>query len=347
MSLAPSLAPLRLHVPASLETELLDFVQRIYATQNANLAGGSPASLEDYHTQVRNLQHYFDELAAAGQQPSRPLVLADLSDALIAGCMKWLKDRGRAPETANKLRSSMVAIVNFLIEQDLPLRPCKVKKFKVPKRTPRAWLPDEVLRILTAARDFQGVDDVHTLDGTPAGRWFLALELFILNTGTRISAAMNTPTEGLDLEKGWVMIPADVQKHDSDEEFDLLPATVAALRAIQPGRYRRIFDAWPYDRRGRQWPTLNRWQRKILLAAGLPATKKDMFHKLRRSFATFIAAAGGMDLAREYCGHSHQSVTDRYVDPRVAGQRPRISELFKGLQLDVVQTPDRQKRLFE
>lgn len=79
----------------------------------------------------------------------------------------------------------------------------------------------------------------------------------------------------------------------------------------------------------------------------MPATGKDMFHKLRRSFATFIAAAGGMDLARAYCGHSHQSVTGRYVDPRFAGQRPRIAELFKDLQLDVVATPDRQKRLFE
>lgn len=247
-----ALAPVRLHVPATLETELLDFVLRIYATQNANLAGGSAASLEDYQTQVRNLQRYFDELAAATQQPTRPLVLADLSDALVAGCMKWLKDRGRAPETANKLRSSMVAIVNFTIEQlDLPLRPLRVKKFKVPKRKPRAWLPDEVLRILTAARDFPGVDKVQTLGGVPAGRWFLALELFILNTGTRISAAMDTPTSGLDLERGWVMIPASVQKHDSDEEFDLLPATVAALRAIDPGRNRRIFDDWPFDRRQR------------------------------------------------------------------------------------------------
>jgi integrase len=39
------------------------------------------------------------------------------------------------------------------------------------------------------------------------------------------------------------------------------------------------------------------------------------FYSLRRSFASHLAAAGGD--AREGLGHSSESVTRRYLDPRV------------------------------
>lgn len=337
---ATAVHTLRLLRPATPETPVIEFLKDIYAYQNSNIAGGSAASLEDYVTQVNNLERYFQELLSAAQQPPRRLLLGDISDALLAGAMKWQKDRGLAPHTANKLRAAIFAIVNFAVDElEMSLRRLKVKKFKVPKRKPKCWLPDEVSRIMGAARNMSGM--VGTVS---AGRWFLALELFVFNTGTRITAAMETPTSGLDLDRGWIVIPAEVQKHDSDEHFDLLPATVAALKAIQPHRNVRIFDDWPYDRGCRQWPTLNRWQRRVLRSAGLSDTRKDLFHKLRRSFATFIAHKGGKELARELCGHSHQSVTDLYIDERMSN-RPRVADLLGDVRLDVVH--ERQKLLFD
>jgi integrase len=336
--------PLRLHVPDSPDVGLLEFVRGTYALQNSRLASGSAASLEDYVTQVNNLQTYVNELLASEEQ--RPLVLSDLNDPLVAGCMKWLLSRGRANETCNKLRAATVAIVNFSIDElDMSLKRLRVKKFKVSKRKPQCWLPEEVLQILSAARRMPG-----KVGAVPAGDWFLALELFILNTGTRISAAMATPSACLDLEGGWVTIPASVQKHDSDEVFDLLPCTVAALRALHPARLTNIFDDWPYDRNIRQWRTLNRRQKEILVAAGLfpktaAVTKRDLFHKLRRSFATFIAMSAGKDVSRDLMGHSHQSVTDRYLDPRML-RKTRVSDHLAGF-LQPPTPPDPQKRLFD
>lgn len=336
---------LRLFAAPAAETPLADFLTGVYAVQNANLAGGSAASLEDYQTQVRNLEHYFAALLREAQQSARPLVLGDVSDALVAGAMKWQRDRGRAPETANKLRAAVVALVNFAIDElELPLRRLRVKKFKAPRHKPRCWLPDEVLRILSAAQKLPG-----QVGPVAAGKWFYALELFILNTGTRISAAMNAPTAGLDLAGGWITIPAAVQKHDADEVFDLLPITIAALKAIDPFRNAKIFGDWPFDQQTRQWPTLNRWQRRVLVGAGLFAaagdvTRKDLFHKLRRSFATHVAAKGGKQLARVMLGHSHESVTDRYLDERLL-DRPRMADLLQDLLRPKIDEP--QRRLFD
>jgi integrase len=337
---------LRLHVETTTETPVIDFLREVYAIQNSEIAGGSQASLDDLVTQVRNLQRYLNELLTSAQQPPRDLLLLDLTDPLVAGAMKWQTNNGNAPNTANKLRAAVVALVNFAIDVlELPLRRLRTRKFPVPKRKPRCWLPDEVLRILAAAQRMPGkIGDV------PAGAWFFALELFILNTGTRISAAMNTPTVGLDLDGGWITIPAEVQKHDSDETFDLLPITIAALKAIRPQRHKRIFDDWPFDRAQRQWPTLNRWQKRIIVAAGLrpslaEVTEKDLFHKLRRSFATFVAAKAGKQVARIMLGHSHESVTDLYLDERMTNDRPRLADLLIELQ----KTPvlDGQRRLFD
>ena len=337
-----SVAALRLLVPPSIETEVLDFLKGHYELHR--LSDGSQATLEDYVTQVNNLQHYLDELLAHAAQPPRKLVLSDLTDTLIVGGMKWQLARNRSPETANKLRCAMVAISNFAIDElELPLKRLKVKKFKVPKRRPQCWLPDEVLKILAAAQRVRG--DVGSV---PAARFFFALELFILNTGTRISAVMETPSAGLDLEGGWVSIPAEVQKHDSDEVFDLLPITVAALRALAPHRNASSFDDWPFDRITRQWPTLNRWQKRIIVDSGLrpsvaEVSEKDLFHKLRRSFATFVAAKGGTHLARVMLGHSHESVTKRYLDDRMMN-RPRLGDLLT--EFARVEMLDRQRRLF-
>jgi integrase len=206
-------------------------------------------------------------------------------------------------------------------------------------------MPDEVLKILAAAKHQPGM-----VGRVRAGDFFYALELFILNTGTRISAAMLTPTAGLDLDAGVVLIPAEIQKHNSDEYFDLLPCTVAALKVIRSGRNQRLFDDWPYDRKKRQWPTLNRYQKRILVNAGLFATtrdvtRKDMFHKLRRSFATFVNARGGQHLAQEMLGHSHQNVTKLYIDPRMRS-RTKVTELL-GEFLPPPDPPDKQRRLFD
>jgi site-specific recombinase XerD len=341
----PAGAALRLVRPAS--PELATFLTKVYARENARLAGGSPASLDDYKLQVRTLQKFFDrECRERGEAP-RNLTIEDVDDGLLAGAMAWLKAEGRSARTCNKLRRTIRAIHAFALnEKGFPGKPLRIKKYKELKRRPQAWRPEQVGRLLEAARAMPGM-----VGCVPAGRWHYAHLMFLLNTGTRITAAMETPSAMLDLEQGWVTIPAEVQKHDQDEMFDLLPETVEALRAIQPHRHRRIFDDWPFDRTKRQWPALIKRLKKILVAAGLfPSVKEipprlELFHKLRRCFATFIAIKAGKGASRELCGHSDESVTDLYLDPTQMGERPRCRELLAGMLSPA--KPDRQKKLFE
>lgn len=327
--------------------ELAVFLNRTYALENTDVASGSEATLDDYRVQVRKLQKYFDQLCKEQGEVARPVTLDDINDSLLAGCMAWMKSSGAESTTCNKLRRTIRAIHNFAInEKDLPFRPLRVKKYRELTKKPRAWRPEQVGRLLEAARTMPGF-----VGSVPAGRWHYAHIMFLLNTGSRITASMQTPSAGLDLENGWVTVPAEVQKHKDDEVFDLLPETIEALRAIQPHRHKRIFDDWPFDRRIRQWPTLNRRLKRMLVAAGLfPSVKEipkrvELFHKLRRCFGTFIAIKGGKRASQEMLGHSHESVTKAYLDPSQVQDRPRCRELLA----DMIIAPrdDRQRRLFD
>lgn len=327
--------------------DLVNFLDRIVARENPDLAGGSPQTLQDYRIQVRTAQRFLDKELTELGQPTRRVTVYDLCDALVAGCMAWMKDKGRSPDTCNKFRRSILAIHNFAIdEKELPLKRMRVKKYKVPKRKPQCWLGDELIPILTAAGQMPG-----KIGEVPASKWCPALLLFILNTGTRITAVMETPTARLDLERAWVKIPAEIQKHDSDEVFDLLPSTVLALAAIHPHRHARIFDDWPYDRtNGGKWPALIKLLKRILVKAGIyssvrDVSSKDLFHKLRRCFASFVNQKAGKRVAQQLLGHSHESVTSLYLDERMDPDRPKVAELLSGMP--VFTPPDRQRRLFE
>jgi integrase len=327
--------------------EVVSFLSRTYARENARVAGGSKLTIADYMIQVRTLQKFFELELAERDEPPRPVTIDDIDDPLVAGCMAWMKERGLKERTCNKLRRTIKTIHSFALnEKDLPGRPLRVKKFKEPKKKRFAWRPEQIGRLLEAALSMPGfVGDV------PAGKWHYAHLMFLLNTGTRITAAMNTPSATLDLDQGWVTVPAEVQKHDEDEVFDLLPDTIEALRAIRPHRHKCIFDAWPYDRSVDQWPALLKRLKQMLVRAGLFPSIKDIpkrvefFHKLRRCFGTFIAIKAGRRAAQEGLGHSHESVTNIYIDDSQMDERPKFRELLA----DMIVTPkhDPQKKLFD
>ena len=71
--------------------------------------------------------------------------------------------------------------------------------------------------------------------------------------------------------------------------------------------------------------TLIRHYRDILRRAGLPSDAKDLFHKIRKTTASYIKAAGGNPTDR--LGHSSDQVTKAYLDPRIA-QPPRAVNLL-------------------
>jgi integrase len=55
--------------------------------------------------------------------------------------------------------------------------------------------------------------------------------------------------------------------------------------------------------------------RRIVESAGLPAGRRDLFHKVRRTSATAVANKLGRAAAQDHLGHSAMSVTKVYLDP--------------------------------
>lgn len=328
---------------------LLMFLNKVYARENPSMVGGRKATLIDYQIQVGTLQKFFDRECKASGDPCRSVEVADVTDLLVAGCMAWMIERGLAAKTCNKLRRTIRAIHAFAIEEkDYPGRLLRVKKLKEPKPVPRAWRPEQITSILMAALRMPP-----TRRGCWDGRDDLALVLFILNTGTRITAAMLTPQTCLNLETGEVTVPAAVQKHNSDEVFDLLPITVEALKSMHQSSDARLFGHWPYDDPiNGKWRTLTSRLKNILVKAGLfPAVREipkrvHMFHKFRRCFATFIRLKFGKAASTEMCGHSGSAVTEAYLDPTQTGDRPSCREALG----DLIKLPaslDRQQKLFD
>ena len=88
--------------------------------------------------------------------------------------------------------------------------------------------------------------------------------------------------------------------------------TTDAIQAIwYPAR--RLLFAWPWRQ-----DAIFRRLAAILKRAGLPNGPRDLFHKFRRTTASHIAAAAGIDAATRQLGQSGSAVTKRYIDPTIA-----------------------------
>jgi len=282
-----------------------------------HLAAASAATISDLHTQVRTLQKYFDHISSLAGHEARPVEVGDLTDDLVAGCMAWLLTlpicpgrEGRTVNTANKWFRNIRFLWRFAQEEDLLARRLKVKRYREPTIEPECWSLAELDRILHHAARVKGrVGDV------PAGLFWLSLITFKYSTGVRISAVMKCPIKKLDLPAARVKIAAATQKQKADQVFDLIPQCVEALSQLRPERNARIFDDWPYDRRpASRWRALTQGLRRILRSAELPETSRDLWHKIRRTTITYTAAKAGKAAACEIAGHSHMSVTERYLD---------------------------------
>lgn len=301
---------------------VLNFYRQVYRLHK-HLAAPY-ATVAGYEGEIRWLEKYFREHRLAGE--ARELMLADLSDELLAAAMEHkLAKCDCAVPTANKLLRTIKAVWNFAASRTdaatgqkyLPTRP-DLARLKEPTREPEAWNVDELARIVAAAS--RRVGRAHRkgkVGETPAGIWWPALILTVASTGVRISAVMAIESAKLDLARGEVFVSAESQKQAADQRFELKPEVVELLKQLRPQRMRCLFDDWPFDRTNPlSWPALEAHYAEILIAAGLPSTRTDKFHKLRKTFGTWIAAEAGEVVAQAMLGHSHISVTRRYLDKR-------------------------------
>lgn len=301
----------------------------------ARLARRPETTKEQYALTVKR----FDEFTLA--ELGRHFSIDEITDEHVDLFKVWRK---ASAATVNKDLRNLRALVNLALRRTNSATGQKYRTTPIDwifeqedLDEPEAWSIDEFRAILQSCNQETG-----SICGVPASKWWRAQQLTILNTSARITAVMLSRTENLNLQAGTLKLPGSTQKSRKGQIDRLHDMTLKALWSIYDPERPLVFP-WPYDQNVDGWPALNHAYRRILKRAGLPTTSKDLFHKLRRTNATYCAAAAGIEAARDQLRHSHVSVTARYIDA-TKFDRPAAKELLPWEQIDAAL--DRQMRLF-
>lgn len=263
----------------------------------------------------RTRQFYRDEIHKLERCHGGPLLLEELSEPLVLRSCREQLAAGRSYATVQKHQTAIRALWAYAHKKrnSLGINVAEVPEFErwpELEREPECWSIDELSKILSAAAlegGFYGT--------TPAGLFWQALIMTCYQTGGRISAVMRARWEDYDAECGLLLLKAEFAKDKADTRAHL-PAPLMDLLARLPREGERIFDAWPYDRHTRthSYTSLARKFGRIIKASGMECQPGERFHRLRRTFATYVASKLGKSVAQTMLGHSSLRVTERYLD---------------------------------
>jgi integrase len=232
----------------------------------------------------------------------------DLEELAVARFLQH-RVRTKSAATAAKDRAQIRAIWEFCARRRLCETWPQVPRIIVPERVPEAWLIDELQRVIDSARQ-----EPLTYCGFPGSLVFPAILLTAYSTGERIGGIMGLLCR--DVRGCSVIFRAESRKGGRRDVFrDISVACADSLLAVKRGP---DDTAIPWDRH--ETYIYNRLD-IILRRAGLPHGRRDKFHKVRKTTASFYEAAGGS--AQQLLDHSSPSVTRRYLDPRIV--RPHDS----------------------
>jgi integrase len=253
-------------------------------------------------------QWYTAALSSFRKFLEREPTLGDLDADTITAWMRHSHKRGNSPVTINQRTKAMKSIRCFAVRKRyLPAGDLDdVELLPVPRRLPKAWSIAELDAIIRSARLARG-----RFFGVEAGKWWASLVLLMFDTGLRVQAAMAVRFDEIDFKEKLLRVPAERMKNDTEQYYRLHDQTVEAILDTLPPEREKLFP-WPFE----HYSALYGRFRRILIRAGLPSGKRDMFHKLRRTTATQIAARFGDALARQQLGHRTADCIRNYVDPR-------------------------------
>jgi integrase len=258
---------------------------------------------------------YLRNIGMLSTMLGRPATLDDLTDDNLARLVSGILKRGRSPATANKIFSQLRALWEFAARRGLVKTYPTLRKVLEYRRTPIAWTREQLAALFRAIQVTPG-----RISGLRASEWWLALHCVLWNTGLRIGAVMQLEWTDVDWRSGELIARAEIQKQKADQRFKLSPDTLAVLSLIR----RDGGKVFPWDR---SRTNLYDHYDRILKRADLPHGRRDKFHRMRRSVASWFEAAGGD--ATRLLGHSGRKVTEAYLDETITGRQHACDRLFK------------------
>ena len=229
-----------------------------------------------------------------------PTVEEHLEELSLARFLAW-RLKHRSVGTAAKDRAQLHALAEFAARRGL-CKYAEMRTIRVPERIPRAWLIDEFRRLLAACSG-----EVGEICGVPAAGYWAAILQTAYWTGERIGGLLQL--EWPDVSQNAIVFRAECRKGQRADIYrPIPPECYAAIMDTKTSR-KLVFD-WD-----RSYTLL--WHRlgRICERAGLPNDRVSKFHRVRKTCASYYAAAGGD--AQKMMGHTGPAVTRKYLDPRI------------------------------
>ena len=293
----------------------------------------SDRSLEVYRITLLWFDRY---LATREGRTSGPATLDDLDDLIVGAFLQWrarVVVRGKviSPATVKKDRDQLLGMWNFAAKKRMRNSAGEMIEFpalpqgKDVLRIPVAYTVDEVRRMIAYARtrkNFTGP--------VPSDWWWSTLLGTAFVTGERIGALMQLRWGQVDLANRKIIFLAETRKgRRADQIRSITPALAAELGAHVGARDQLV---WPWPRRPK---SIHASLNKILDKSGVP---RRAFHAIRKSSASYVAAAGGD--ASAHLGHADPTMArDHYIDPRIAKQKGGI-DFLPDLETEATFIPD-------
>lgn len=252
----------------------------------------------------RTVSLYRYSIDAFGEHLGHEPTLDDLDELPVARFLA-ARMKQRSVATVAKDRSQIRALWEFAARRRLTTVWPTIRLIHVPERVPEAWFTDEFNRLLEAASR-----EATAYDGIPAAAWWRALLLVCYDTAERCGSVMALRWSGVR-GKAIVFAAEDRKGRRRDILREVSEETQAALDAIRGSRKPDdLVFPWPRTR-------TYLWTRMeiILKRAGLPAGRRDKFHRIRRTTASYYQAAGHS--AQSLLDHADPATTRKYLDPRI------------------------------
>jgi integrase len=252
---------------------------------------------------ARTLTLYRATIAGFEKHLKRPAEIGDLNDLTVANYLQTLLERRLAPATVNKERSQLIAMWNLAAKKRLVHEFPTLMPVHQPRKQPEAWTAEEIWRLRMSCNMEPG-----QYNGVKASLWWSAIHHVLYATGERITAVLKS--EWSHIKEGFIVFPAENRKGAKMPNLCRLPQEcLESLRLIESPARKLVFH-WPYSE-----TYIYVVYSRILKRAELTDGPTAKFHKMRRSHASHLKAAGGDPTAS--LGHANPAVTARYIDPRL------------------------------
>lgn len=241
-------------------------------------------------------------------------LVEDFTDANLKGYIVHRQSKGMAPATIEREGAKLLTIWRYAAINAL-VKPPTVRMARSSPHIPVCFLRHEVKRLFKAARRARG-----ECGHVPNNIFFPALLGLVWDSGERAGAVRALQRTDIDVKTRWVTF-----RHRKGQGREMMKRMSRSTRRAM----KRLLAIHQHDTPFAHihLSTCYFHLKSILRDAGLPADRRSMLHRLRRSHASYLKLSGGD--AQASLGHSSEAVTTKfYYDCRVVGAKQPAAILF-------------------